>query len=186
MGHLVEEKRISSTCNGPSKDTPGLQRTSYVRGNIEGTEMNILVDSGSTDSYISADFRMSVPALRKRPLNADFIAARAVNGQMLDTLGTITATLHLGNESWQHVFHVLRGSTQAALLGLDFLIANHALLDFARGRLLLWDTTIPLLSSKDLIPECCNVSIATARTLPPLSEMLVPVNVSSVGPGQPP
>ena len=65
------------------------------------------------------------------PLNADFIVARAVNGQMLDTLGTITATLHLGEDSWQHVLNVLRGSTQAALLGLDFLNVNHALLDYA-------------------------------------------------------
>lgn len=172
---------IPSASNALTPDRTEQQQTSYVRGSIEGMEVNILVDSGSTESFISAEFRMAVPALRKRPLNADLIAARAVNGQMLDTLGTITATLHLGKETWQHVFYVLRGSTQAALLGLDFLIANHALLDYARGRLQLWDTVIPLLSGKDLIPECCNVSIATPVTLPPLSEMLVPVNVSPAG-----
>lgn len=116
---------------------------------------------------MSAEFRMSIPALRKRPLNANLIAARAVNGQMLDTLGTITATLHLSNNSWQHVFYVLRGFTQAALLVLDFLVANRALLDFARGRLQLWVTSITFLSGMDLIPECCNVSIATALTTPP-------------------
>lgn len=80
--------------------------TSYVRGSIEGAVLNILVDSGVTESFISADFHKSVPALHKRPLQADFGSARAVNGQMLDTLGTITATLQLGNHSWQHVFHV--------------------------------------------------------------------------------
>lgn len=73
-------------------------------------------------SFISDNFRMLVPALHKRPLAADFIAARAVNGQMLDTLGTITATLRLGKTSRQHVFHVLRESTQTAQLGLDFFV----------------------------------------------------------------
>ncbi|XP_061765808.1 uncharacterized protein LOC133558442 [Nerophis ophidion] len=118
-------------------------------------------------------------ALHKRPLTADFIAARAVNGQWLDTLGTITVTLRLDKTYRQQVFHVIRGSTQTALLGLDFLVANHALLDYARGQLHLWDTVLPLLSGKDLIPECCNVSIATVVTLPPLSEMLVPDGVTT-------
>lgn len=181
MGLWEQEMFLPSIDNRQIQDKTNRQYTSYVRGSIEGTEIHILVDSGATESFISADFRMSVPALRQRPLNADFIAARAVNGQMLDTLGAITATLHLGNDSWQQVFHVLRGSTQAALLGLDFLTANHALLDYAQGKLQLWDTVIPLLCSQDLIPECCNVSIATATTLPPLSEMLVQVNVSPAG-----
>lgn len=105
--------------------------------------------------------------LHKRPLQADFVAPRAVNGQMLDTLGTVTATLHLGNHSWQHVFHVLWGSTQMALLGLDFLVANRALLDYAHGSLQQRNSEIPLLCGKDLIPECCSVSIATAMTLLP-------------------
>lgn len=78
------------------QDTTKRHHTSYVRGSIEGTEINILVDSGSTESFISADLHMAVPALGQRPLNADFIAARAVNGQIIDTLGTITATQHLG------------------------------------------------------------------------------------------
>ncbi len=182
MGPLEEETATSPTTNTLTQDTKEQQHTSYVRGSIEGTEVNILVDSGATESFISADFRKSVPVLHKRPLKVDFVAARAVNGQMLDTLGTITATLHLGNNSWQHVFHVLRGSTQTALLGLDFLVPNRALLDYAHDVLQLWDAGVPLLCDKDLIPECCNVSIATATTLPPLSEMLVLVCVSPTRP----
>lgn len=83
---------------------------------------------------------MSVPALLERPINADFIAASAVNGQMLGTLGSIATTLHLNDESWQNVFYVLR--------------------------------------KQRLDSVCCNFSIATATTLPPLSEMLLPVCVS--------
>lgn len=181
MGPLEGGRFISSTSNAMTPDKTE-QRTSYVRGSIEGTEINILVNSGATESFISDNLRMSVPALHKRPLTADVIAARAVNGQMLDTLGTITVTLRLGKTSRQQVFHVIRGSTQTVLLGLDFLVTNHALLDYARGKLHLWDTVLPLRSGKDLIPECCNVSITTVMTLPPLSEMLVPESVSPPGP----
>lgn len=60
----------------------------YVRGVIEGVEIQILVDSGSIVSLMSANFRMSIPTLRNRPLKKDYVSARAVNGQMLDTLGT--------------------------------------------------------------------------------------------------
>ena len=167
-----------------STTSDGTERyvTSYVRGSIEGTELNILVDSGATESFISAELRMSVPALAKRPLSADIISAWRISGQMLNVLGTITVTLRLGQTTRQHVFNVIRESTQPALLGLDFLVPNRALLDYAGGRLHLWDTVIPFLSGRDLIPECCNVSIAAGMTLPPLSEMLVPVSVSPPGP----
>ena len=103
--------------------------TSFVMGVVEGAEVPILVDSGASVSLISADFRMSVPALRNRPLKNNYIDSRAVNGQMLDTLGTSEVTFRLGPTCWQHTFHVLRESTQCVLLGLDFLARNHALLD---------------------------------------------------------
>ena len=74
---------------------------------------------------------MSVPALHGRPSNKDFVATRAVNDKMLDTLGTITLTLRLGSRTWQHVFHVLRDAAQAILLGWDFLCKNHTLINVA-------------------------------------------------------
>uniref|UniRef100_A0AAV2LVC5 Reverse transcriptase RNase H-like domain-containing protein n=1 Tax=Knipowitschia caucasica TaxID=637954 RepID=A0AAV2LVC5_KNICA len=128
-----------------------------------------------------SDFRMAVPTLRGRPLKKDFIGSRAVNGQTLDTLGTIDVSLHLGRASWRHTFHVLRESTQAVLLGLDFLAVNRALLDLGRGFLKIGDTCLPLLYQAQLVPECCNVSLADGVIIPPLSEALVPVHVRPPG-----
>ncbi|KAG1936460.1 hypothetical protein F2P79_018511 [Pimephales promelas] len=128
---------------------------------------------------MSSDFRMSVPALRSRPMKKDYIATRAVNGQMLDTLGTLTVTLQLGTETWQQVFHVVREATQSVLLGWDFLVKNHALLDVSQAKLQLWDVSIPLLASEDFVPACCNVSLATNMTFPALSESVVPVRIDS-------
>ena len=146
---------------------------------VEGTEVSILVDSGASVSLISADFRMSVPALRNRPLRKDYIDSRAVNGQLLDTLGTVMVTFRLGPTCCQHSFNVLRESTQCVLLGLDFLTKNHALLDWGRGVLQLWDVAVPLLWGRELVPECCNVSLADVMTIPPLSEVMVPVDILS-------
>lgn len=70
--------------------------TSYVRWVVEGTEVSILVDSGASVSLISANFQMSVPVLRNRPLRKNYIDSCAVNGQMLDTLDTISVTFRLG------------------------------------------------------------------------------------------
>ena len=162
------------------------QSTSFIRGVVEGTEVLMLVDSGASVSLISADFRMSVPALRNRPLKKNYIDSRAVNGQKLDTLGTSEITFRLGPTCWQHTFHVLRESTQCVLVGLDFLAKNHALLDLGRGVLQLWDVSVPLLQGGELVPSCCNVSLADVMTIPPLSEALVPVNIlTPAGASQP-
>ena len=103
---------ITNSVNSIEGETP----ISYVQGVIEGTVVPMLLDSGSSVSLISADFRMSVPSLRNRPLKKDYVSARAVNGQMLDTLGTIPVILCLGTESW----HQTVTSVRREVMGLTF------------------------------------------------------------------
>lgn len=52
-------------------------------------------------------------------------------------------------------------------------------MDFSHAKLQLWDISFPLLTSKDFIPMCCNMSLATTMNLPPLSESVVVVKVCS-------
>lgn len=52
-------------------------------------------------------------------------------------------------------------------------------MDLSHAKLQLWDISVPLLTSKDFVPMCCNVSLATAMNLPPLSESVVAVKVCS-------
>lgn len=73
---------------------------SYVRG----VKVQMLVDSGSSVFLMDAEFCLSVLALRSCPLKKDcVVACETMNGQMLDTLGTITITLQQGTELWQPV-----------------------------------------------------------------------------------
>lgn len=69
--------------------------------------MTVLIDSGSNFSRISEEFRMSIPALCKRVLNTQNMHARAVNGQLLDTLGTVTLPIELGDRSVEQNVHVV-------------------------------------------------------------------------------
>ena len=151
--------------------------TSYIRGLIENVDVAILIDSGSNVSLISEAFKMSIPALRKRVLCTNYMFAHAVNGQVLDTLGTMTITVSLGEIFVEQIVHVVRGSTQKVLLGFDFLTEFHAVLDVGHNLLCLRGMCIPLLHASDLIPKCCNVTMSTDVIIPAYSEIVVPVQV---------
>jgi len=152
--------------------------TAYVRGLVEGVDVTVLIDSGSNVSLISEDFRMSTSALRKRVLNTQYTFSRTVNGQLLDTLGTVTLPIQLGGKHWEQAVHVVRGATQAILLGFDFMLQARAVMDVGRGLLHLGDVDIPLMHATDFIPECCYISMSVDAIIPPFSEMIVPVNVN--------
>lgn len=153
--------------------------TSYIRGSIENVDVAILIDSGSTVSLISEDFKMSIPALRKRVLHNNYMFAHAVNGQILDTLGTMTVSICLGEIYVEQTVHVVRGSTQNVLLGFDFLTEFNAVLDVGHSLLSLCDVNVPLLHAGDHIPKCCNITMSADVIVPPYSEMVVPVRVST-------
>uniref|UniRef100_A0A3Q2ZZT4 Gypsy retrotransposon integrase-like protein 1 n=1 Tax=Kryptolebias marmoratus TaxID=37003 RepID=A0A3Q2ZZT4_KRYMA len=155
------------------------KRTSYVRGLIEGVDVAVLIDSGSNVSLISEDFKMSVPALRKRVLSTDYIFAHAVNGHLLDTLGTMALSICLGEIYVEQTVHVVRGATQKVLLGLDFMLEYQAVLDVPRGFVCLKGMDIPLLHATDLIPKCCNITMSADVIVPPYCEMVVPVQVET-------
>lgn len=158
--------------------------TTYVKGLVEG-DVSVLIDSGSNVSLISEEFKMSIPTLRKRVLNTQYMFACAVNGQLLDTLGTVALPIELGGRSYEQNVHVVWGATQDILLGFDFMRQTCVIMDVGRGLLCIGDSNIPLLRASDFIPQCCNVSMSMNATVPPFSEVIVPVQVEpprSAGP----
>ncbi|KAK7926034.1 hypothetical protein WMY93_008344 [Mugilogobius chulae] len=134
---------------------------------------------------VSEDFRNSHPALKKRPMTASTVPARSVNGQCLDILGTLTIGLRLGQKVWQQEVEVLRGAYQPVILGWDFLVQHHALLDAKNKVLQLWDLTMPLLPKQHEVAACCNVSVLAPTKIPAMSETLITACVSSATPASP-
>lgn len=91
----------------------------------------------------------------------------------------------LGGGSYVWNVHVVRGATQDILLGFDFMRQTCMIMDVGRGLLCIGDSDIPLLRARDFIPQCCNVSMSMNATVPPFSEVIVPVRVEPPCPAEP-
>lgn len=159
--------------------------SSTILAIVEGIEVCTLIDSGSFVSIVSEDFRNSHPALKKRPMTPSSMPARSVNGQRLDILGKLTIGIRLGHRVWQQEFEVLRGAYQPVILGFDFLLKHHALLDIKNKVLQLWDMKIPLLPKGHEVAACCNVSVLAPTKIPAMSETLITACVSAATPVSP-
>lgn len=64
---------------------------------VEGVEVSVLVDTGSTISIVGEDFQHSHPMLKKRPMKTSMVLARSVTGHCLDTLGVLVLGMRLIN-----------------------------------------------------------------------------------------
>lgn len=159
--------------------------SSTVLAIVDGIEVCALIDSGSFVSIISEDFRNSHPALRKRPMTLSTVPARSVNGQRLDILGKLTVGLRMGHKVLQQEFEVLRGAYQPVILGWDFLVQHHALLDIKNKVLQLWDMAIPLLAKQHEVAACCNVSVLAPTKIPAMSETVITACVAPATPASP-
>lgn len=159
--------------------------SSTILAIVEGIEVCTLIDSGSTVSIVSEDFRNSHPALKKRPMTPSSLPARSVDGQCLDILGKLTIGIRLGHQVWQQDFEILRGACQPVILGFDFLRKHHALLDINNKMLQLWDMKIPLLPKGHEVAACCNVSVLAPTKIPAMSETLITACVSAATPASP-
>lgn len=64
---------------------------------------------------------MSIPVLKRKQLNKSYILAKSVTGQCLDTVGTLTVSIRLGDNVFTHNVQVVRNTSQPMILGWDFL-----------------------------------------------------------------
>lgn len=132
----------------PSYKTP----TRYVMTIIENIATKVYLDTGSDISLISEAFRMSIPSLRTRTMQLSLLFPRAVTGD-LDNLGTLPITIRLGTETFTHTVQVVRNITQPVILGWDFLLTHHALVDLRQGSFKVGNrTSVPLLRATEAAP----------------------------------
>ena len=94
---IPENEELST----PQDDTT----TFYVFAVIENIATTVLIDSGSKISLISEAQRMSIPSRRTKPIQKSYLSATAVTGNYLDTLGTLSITIRLGDEIFSQKNH---------------------------------------------------------------------------------
>lgn len=109
---------------------------------LAGTEIYALVDTGSGLSLITDDCRRSIPALASQPIDKSFVLASSVTGQPLDILGSVTALVHVGDDTFSHIFHITRTATHQVLIGWDFMVKHAVTVDIPHKQLRLYDTTV--------------------------------------------
>lgn len=172
------EAQVSAAVKkGPKQQTelvtPNNGPTPFVFAIIENTAVEVFMDTGSEISLISESLRMSIPSLMRKPMQKSYILAKSVTGEYLDTLGMLTISIRLGQEVFNHSVHVVRNSSQAAILGWDFLCKHHAIVNLQDNSLCLWDWSVPLLCASQKAPLKCSAIMLASLTVPAMSEMNV-------------
>lgn len=118
------------------KSTPP---TPFIQIVLAGTQLHILVDTGSGLSLITDDCHRSIPALSTQSISKSFVLASSVTGQLLDILGSVTALIYVGDFTFSHVFHVVH--------------TEHTVItDIPHACLQLYNTSVPLSPPKSPIP----------------------------------
>ena len=143
------------------------QSNAFVRGNIHGCPVDLLVDTGACISVINASFLREILCAEDPPVMAPstYSHVDTVNGAKLSTIGQIQVLLSLNGRNFPCQFHVIEDMSHYAVLGRDFLLAHDAIIHFTSGTLTL-DNAFPV-----ELP-------LNAETLRPMTNLLVPTNLS--------
>ena len=148
------------------KDTHNDTPLSFIPVIVENLSLDALLDTGSDISLISDDLRQSIPSLKRRSLTTSFLLAKSVTGENLDSLGMIPINLQLGSQMIQHNFHVVRNSTRSLVLGWDFILTSHGIIDTTKGLVTLCKENIKLLRPQKHAPAFSNVYVSANITIP--------------------
>ena len=134
------------------------------------------MDSGATRSCISSKF-LSRLRLTPSPLDANIPSeVFTADNSPMPVLGQIDLSLTINGLIVPHTFIVLPSLFNDCLLGVDFLLASHAKIDFNSRRVFFYDdvTSLPLTS---LHSASSVIRIAQALTILPSCEAIIPVKL---------
>ena len=198
-GHLArnctEPKRVQRQGNGEAATKPAVSTVAeeaistarsrsksdcHVRGSINGTSANLLVDTGADASLLS--FAVWDKLSKKPEMNQDAATHKlvGVQGTPLSVCGIVQVDIDLAGEKFETEMVVVDSLTNEAILGKDFLKANKCIIDVSRETLHFDSRGITLsLNSPPGDQQVARVSITLDDTLeiPPRSEMEIMVSV---------
>ena len=129
----------------------GVDGSLTVRGEIDGEEVDLLVDTGAKVSLIPKAFAEAVEGLSQRVVEDDGRSGlHAVNDVPLDVMGRVRVNVRLGSwETW-HVFYVAElGSDTRPILGFDFLRQYKMSIQTGTDTLVWGDHSVPTHAADD-------------------------------------
>src|SRR6218665_3649816 len=135
-----------------------------------------LLDSGETTSALSAEMvaRLKIPFTKLQP--DETINVFVADGRSVDVLGRTELCVKINGLSMPCEFLVLPHLGHSVILGLDFLEANKAQVDFSNKVVTFFNNlTAANLSTSHIGRRSNLVRTLQATILPPLSETMVPI-----------
>ena len=127
---------VSATC---IKDFKGVNKISAI---LNGRDIDILVDTGSTINAISSELVKLLRGKVKPLKSADFRSCTLADGSKSTFCGTAKLTVKLGDIDATVLFYVLPATYEYAILGCTFLNDYDATIDFSKRCIKLKDATI--------------------------------------------
>jgi len=113
------------------------QRNAFVKAELLGHPVDLLVDSGASISIIDAAFVHKIFSEETSAIMSPstYPSVGTVSGEELPTTGEIEVILSFSGRKFPWQFHVVENMTTNAVLGRDFLSTNGAIINFADGSL---------------------------------------------------
>ena len=143
---------------------------------VKGKRLKILVDTGASISCADMSVLKSINITRQDLVpSSDIQRITGVGGEMHAVLGKIDLPISIDGLTLYHSFYVFQHLFTPILIGMDFLDANQALINFV-------DMTVTLCGGiaevSLLVPNPCHlVKLSCDTVIPPKSQCVLPVKV---------
>ena len=155
----------------PAKD--GL----FIEGEVRSLKLRFLVDTGTTDTIISAEAYYTIPLERRPKLEDQGVRVLQADGKPLETLGVALVDVCVGRTTYTVRVVFAKVSVQG-ILGMDFLLPTRGKLDFGRRELVLNGEHVKC-TSRSGAPLCARVVVSQTTVIPAGHETLVPGRMST-------
>ena len=139
-----------------------------------GIPIMALVDSGSTISVIHPSVLDRIQRGHDVALVGDMGQLRVADGRTVETHGVVQLSLRVGTDP-SPVFHemVVAEMDAPAIMGIDFMMLNHCILDATRGTLIFNGRTHHCRVVQRM-PQTFHITVRETTELPPMSETIIP------------
>ena len=163
---------------GVSKVEAKVIQDYHVPVQVQGEELLMLVDTGSSNTILTYEQYQQIPGDRRpklRPVNMQLIQA---DGGSVEVYGEADVEVKLGDQELPMC--IIVAGVKGGMLGIDMLVRTRAVLDFGRSRLCTGSTVVPL-RSKDNQTLLVRVCAVRDMVIPAGHQMCLSAEVSNRG-----
>ena len=151
----------------------------YIEVCLHGHQIYALVDTGAGLSCISPELYQELQLEEAYVLDTNFKAqnVHGIGGNRIVVKGKMIVPISVGRVTIEHEIVLLGGMAIDLILGMDFILACQASLDFTANTFYMFNKQFSVPLRRNTSAE---VRIKTIVTIPPRSETVVPLHVPFV------